>query len=177
MRAYVLAWGLAAAFACDGGTIESEASGGAEAAGGSAHDARSETGSGGTGGAIRLDASRDAWAIDVDFPGCAPEATLSIESEDGGQWCSIPLPEFADGGSRFINLRIEKNEGGIRDLGWVGSADECIPDGAYPWAWYYYEVAGAGRIGFCPAACAVIASEGSGKVKVMRGCVNPFLPD
>jgi hypothetical protein len=178
MRAHALAWGLAAALACDGNTIEGEAPGSApDAAAGAPHDSGRETGSGGAAGAIRLDAARDAGSNGRGPGDCSPEQTLPIESEDGGQWCSIPLPEFADAARNFINTRIEKNDGGTRDLGRIRSADECLADGGYPWAWYYYATDGATRIGFCPDTCAAIASEGNGKVNVIKGCVNPVLPD
>jgi hypothetical protein len=178
MRAYALAWGLVAAFACDGNAVDGVAPRSApDAAAGAAHDSGRDPESGGAAGAIWLDAGRDAWPIDSDLPGCAPQQTLPIESEDGGQWCSIPLPEFADAARNFINTRIEKNDGGTRTLGRVHSVDECLGDGGYPWAWYYYEKDGTTRIGFCPDACAAIASEADGKVKVIKGCVNSVLPD
>jgi hypothetical protein len=178
MRAHALAWGLAAAVACNGNTLESEVPGSApDAAAGAPHDSGRETGSGGAAGAIRLDAARDAWPIDGDLPGCAPEQTLPIESEDGGQWCSIPLPEFAHGGRNFINVRVALKDGGTDVLLHVRTSEGCDSDGADASGWFYYEKEGASRIGLCAAACAFVSIEGEGKVTVIKGCVNPVLPD
>ena len=162
--------GLGAAAACGGSTFENPEQ---AAAGSGGRDAGRETGSGGTAGTISLDAAlRDTGTWDG-FVGCSPQETLQIESEDGGAWCSVPLPMFPRLDRNKINVTFARKDGDTGSLYFISSPEACDSDAtAFAPGWYYYESADTARIGFCPNVCASISIEGYGMVTVMQGCAN-----
>lgn len=173
MRVCALFGGLWAVAACSGNTFENPEQAAAGGAGRGGGDAGREIGSGGTAGTISLDAALHDTGTSDGLVDCSPRETLQIESEDGGAWCSVPLPKFPMLDRNKINVTFARKDGETSSLYFIRSPEDCDSDAtAFAPAWYYYESADTARIGFCPKACVSISSEGYGMVTVMQGCEN-----
>lgn len=137
-----------------------------------ATDARADVAASGSGGTLSID-SAGPDVRDGAFPSCAPSATLEVENEDGGAWCSCAMPSFPRLILNHIAVQVPTPEG-ERWLYRVDTAEHCDSDANPPDApgYYFFESDTVTRIGFCPGACSLIAAEGSGNVRVIQGCAN-----